>query len=410
MVAIGISLGKPYSRVAVAIDGDQVTLIPNDRGETKTLSCYTPPATSHTPPQIGRLDATSVYDIQRLIGRKFNDPVVQENLRHWPFRVKAGSDFWIVIESSSTTLSPEQVMAALIQFLKQAAETKLAQPIRDAVIAVPSHFSITQRNATRDAGTLAGLNVTLIDEAVAAVLAQVPQLNPYQFIMVFSLGSQNFEISLVEIDYDSHPSVKSFIGPIQTGGDDFDQRLVDWCLQDIKKRWNKAIFDNTSKEALRLSCKQARENLSEAIKSVIEVPKLFDNVNYTTTITRTTFEILCSDLFNNCLTCVDPVLKDANVSIEQIDSIVFVGGSTKMPRFNLLAREFKASYIATEEAIAFGAARYATQGCVSTPSVRKSVSSKASGVMWDQGIVSNPFSRTPLTRTSSTRTPRLSRS
>jgi heat shock protein 1/8 len=368
---IGIDLGTTYSCVGVW-ENDHVVIIANDRGERTTPSyvAYT---------EVERLvgvDAknqaamnpkNTIYDAKRLIGRKYSEKTVQEDIRHYTFDVKPDADDKPIIHvmkgAEHISLHAEQVSSMILERMKQTAETYLGYPVKDAVVTVPAYFNDAQRQATKDAGSIAGLNVIrIINEPTAAAMAYgLHKKTDDNHVLIFDLGGGTFDVSLLNIS-DGTFEVRATSGDTHLGGEDFDNRLVDYCVQEFKKKSGKDITSNDkAMRRLRTYCENAKKVLSTAISTTISIDALADGVDMNITLTRTKFEDLCGDLFIKCMRPVENVLRDANVSKEAVDEIVLVGGSTRIPKVQELLKKFfndkdLCQSINPDEAVAYGAA------------------------------------------------------
>ncbi|SOV78653.1 heat shock protein 70 [Plasmodium reichenowi] len=372
-VAIGIDLGTTYSCVGICRNG-VVDIIANDQGNRTTPSYVAFTDTERligdaAKNQASRNPENTVFDAKRLIGRKFSEPTVQSDMKHWPFTVKSGSDGKPMIEVSyqgeKKTFHPEEISSMVLKKMKEVAETYLGKPVKNAVITVPAYFNDSQRQATKDAGAIAGLNVLrIINEPTAAAIAYGldKKGKGEKNILIFDLGGGTFDVSLLTIE-DGIFEVKATSGDTHLGGEDFDNKLVNFCVQDFKKKnGGKDISKNSkSLRRLRTQCEKAKRVLSSSAQATIEVDSLFDGIDYNVNITRAKFEELCMDQFRNTLTPVEKVLKDAKMDKSQVHEIVLVGGSTRIPKIQQLIKDFfngkePCKAINPDEAVAYGAA------------------------------------------------------
>jgi len=370
--AIGIDLGTTYSCVGVWIN-DRVEIIANDQGNRTTPSYVAFTETERligdaAKNQVARNPTNSVFDAKRLIGRKFDDPIIQKDMKLWPFKVEAGSDGkpMIVVKYKGEVKKfyPEQISAMVLTKMKEVAEAFLNKPIKDAVITVPAYFNDSQRQATKDAGAISGLNVLrIINEPTAAAIAYGldKKGRGEKNVLIFDLGGGTFDVSLLTID-EGIFEVKATAGDTHLGGEDFDNKLVEWCAADFLKKTGIDIRDNPrAMRRLRTQCERAKRILSSSTQTTIEVDSLSESLDYSTIITRAKFEELCLHYFKECIPPVEKVLKDAELSKNQIHEVVLVGGSTRIPKVVQLITEYfngkePNRSINPDEAVAYGAA------------------------------------------------------
>jgi heat shock protein 1/8 len=369
-ISVGIDLGTTYSCVGVWQNG-RVEIIANDMGNRTTPSQV---AFNNNERLIG--DAAknqgssnpknTVFDAKRLIGRKFSDPIVQKDISLWPFAVEADKNDKPLIKvdfnDEQKTFSPEEISAMVLTKMKDIAETYLGQAVASAVITVPAYFNDAQRQATKDAGAIAGIEVLrIINEPTAAAIAYGldKQIDKEKNVLVFDLGGGTFDVSLLSIE-DGIFEVKATAGDTHLGGEDFDNRMVQYILDDIKKKFKKDLVDNArAVRRIKSACERAKRNLSSATTASIEIDSL-DSFDYTFQFSRAKFEELCGDLFRKTMEPVEKVLKDAKMSKSQVHEIVLVGGSTRIPKVQQLLREFfngkeLNQSINPDEAVAYGA-------------------------------------------------------
>merc|ERR1712160_104060 len=310
----------------------------------------------------------TVFDAKRLIGRKFTDPGVQSDMKHWPFKVVSGTGGIPIIEveykGETKQFKAEEISSMVLTKMKETAESYLGQEVKDAVITVPAYFNDAQRQATKDAGTIAGINVLrIINEPTAAAIAYGldRQQTRERNILIFDLGGGTFDVSLLAIE-EGIFEVKATNGHTHLGGEDFDNKLVDFCMADFKKKTSIDISKNPrALRRLRTQCEKAKRILSAAHQAPIECETLAEGEDYNTNISRAKFEELCMDLFRQCMPPVESVLKDAETGKGQIHEIVLVGGSTRIPKIQQMLTDFfngKAlnKSINPDEAVAYGAA------------------------------------------------------
>merc|ERR1719492_200863 len=311
----------------------------------------------------------TVFDAKRLIGRKFNDPVVQKDMEHWPFKVTEGSQgrpvISVTFKGERKEFFAEEISAMVLQKMKQTAEASLGRKVAKAVITVPAYFNDAQRQATKDAGHIAGLEVLrIINEPTAAAIAyglDNAEETEEKNVLIFDLGGGTFDVSLLTID-EGIFQVLATAGDTHLGGEDFDNRLVEFCIQDFKKK-NKLDLRQSARamRRLRTACEQAKRSLSGARRVTIEVDTLFEGIDYHIVISRPKFEKLCEADFQRCMAPVSKVLQDAKMSKNDIHEVVLVGGSTRIPKIQeLLSKFFNGKElnksIHPDEAVAWGAA------------------------------------------------------
>jgi heat shock protein 1/8 len=373
MAAIGIDLGTTYSCVAVW-QNDRVEVIANDQGNRTSPSYVSYTADERLIGDAAKAMASSnptntVFDAKRLIGRSFNDPVVQADKKHWPFEVYAGTGGKPTIrvqhKGEEKILMPEEVSAAVLQKMKQTAEAYLGTTVKDAVITVPAYFNDSQRQATKDAGAIAGLNVLrIINEPTAAALAYGLDNSKgarEKFIIVFDCGGGTHDVSALSID-DGVFEVKATGGDTHLGGEDFDQAIMAWAGGEFKRKTGLDISTNKrAQQRLRAACERAKRALSSGQQASIEVDSLMEGHDLNVVLTRAKFEQLCDELFRRCIKPLDQVLKDAGLAKAQIDEVIMVGGSTRVPRIRQLVSEYFGGKklndsVHPDEAVAVGAA------------------------------------------------------
>jgi len=366
---IGIDLGTTYSCVGI-MKGGAVEILVNDQGNRITPSWV---AWNDDERLVG--DAAknqfasnphrTVYDIKRLIGRKFDDKDVQKDLKHFPFKVvnKGGQPrVKVEVNGAEKTFTPEEVSSMILGKMKEVAESYLGEKVYNAVVTVPAYFNDAQRAATKDAGTIAGLNVLrVVNEPTAAALAYgLDKTDKERQIIVYDLGGGTFDVSVLTVDQGVF-EVQSTAGDTHLGGEDFDQRVVDY----FTKSYNKAHDTDITKNAktmgkLKREVEKAKRALSSQMSTKIEIEAFHEGKDFSETLTRAKFEELNNDLFKKTLKPVEQVLKDAKLKKSDIDDIVLVGGSTRIPKVQAMLEEYfgkKASKgINPDEAVAYGAA------------------------------------------------------
>jgi len=309
----------------------------------------------------------TVFDAKRLIGRKFDSPEVQSDMKHWPFKVvDVGGKPQIQVEykAETKTFTPEEISAMVLVKMKEIAEAYLGGTVKDAVITVPAYFNDSQRQATKDAGVISGLNVLrIINEPTAAAIAYGldKKAAGERNVLIFDLGGGTFDVSLLTIE-DGIFEVKATAGDTHLGGEDFDNRLVAHFSDEFKRKHKKDLTTNPrALRRLRTACERAKRTLSSAAQTSIEIDSLFEGVDFYTSITRARFEELCSDLFRGTLDPVEKVLRDSKIDKNSVHEIVLVGGSTRIPKVQKLVSDFFGGKepnksINPDEAVAYGAA------------------------------------------------------
>ena len=369
--AIGIDLGTTYSCVGVWVN-DHVEIIANDQGNRTTPSYVSFTAEERLIGEASKSSAASnplntVFDAKRLIGQKFNDSKVQQDLKHLSYTVvqKENKPFiQVEFRGETKTFAPEEISSMVLIKMKEIAEAYLGETVKDAVITVPAYFNDSQRQATKDAGTIAGLNVLrIINEPTAAAIAYGldKKSQKDRNILIFDCGGGTFDVSILNID-DSIFEVKATAGDTHLGGEDFDTRIMNHFAEEFKRKYKKDLMQNKkSVRRLRTACEQAKRTLSSATVANVEIDSLFEGYDFTTSITRAKFENICDDLFRQTIAPVEQVLRDSKLSKADIDEVVLVGGSTRIPRIQQLLSEFfggkeLCKAINPDECVAYGAA------------------------------------------------------
>lgn len=371
--ALGIDLGTTYSAVGVW-QNDRVEIIANEHGNRTTPSYVAFTETERLIGDAAKNQASqnpmnTVFDAKRLIGRKLEDAAVQQDIPNWPFTVRSGSSGKTCVEVDAKgerkMFLPEEISAMVLSKMRQTAEAYLGQEVRDAVITVPAYFNDSQRQATKDAGVIAGLNVLrIINEPTAAALAYGldKKTTGEQHVVIFDFGGGTHDVSLITID-DGIFEVKATAGDTHCGGSDLDNIMVDWCVQEFqRKNKNHNVKDNArALNRLRSACEKAKRSLSTSTQASLEIDALVDGIDLNLVLTRAKFEALCESTFRRTIAPLEQVLRDANMSKSDIHEIVMVGGSTRIPKIREMVSNFfngkkLNDSVHPDEAVAYGAA------------------------------------------------------
>ncbi|KAK6766786.1 hypothetical protein RB195_026204 [Necator americanus] len=369
---IGIDLGTTYSCVGVYKNG-RVEIIANDQGNRITPSYV---AFSHENGERMIGDAAknqltinpenTVFDAKRLIGRDFNDKTVQDDIKLWPFKIQDKNNkphVVLKVGKEMKQFAPEEISAMVLTKMKEIAESYLGKEVKNAVVTVPAYFNDAQRQATKDAGTIAGLNVVrIINEPTAAAIAYgLDKKEGERNILVFDLGGGTFDVSMLTIDNGVF-EVLATNGDTHLGGEDFDQRVMEYFIKMYKKKTGKDLRkDNRAVQKLRREVEKAKRALSTQHQVKVEVESIYDGEDFSETLTRAKFEELNMDLFRATLKPVQKVLEDSDLKKEDVHEIVLVGGSTRIPKVQQLIKDFfngkePSRGINPDEAVAYGAA------------------------------------------------------
>jgi heat shock protein 1/8 len=369
---IGVDLGTTYSCVAI-MKNNTVEIIANDQGNRTTPSCVSFNDSERligdaAKNQMSMNPKNTVFDAKRLIGRKFSDATVKSDMKHFPFNIVQGANDKPLINvkymGEQKSFSSEEISAMVLTKMKKTAEDYLGEEVENAVVTVPAYFNDQQRQATKDAGAIAGLNVLrIINEPTAACLCYGlgNETKGEKNVLIFDLGGGTFDISLISID-DGVFEVKATAGDTHLGGEDFDNRLVEHFTKEFKRKNKQDLSDSDrSLRRLRTACEKAKRTLSSSTKATVEIDSLYNGIDFNSSITRARFEDLCGDYFRNTLIPVEKVLMDSKTSKSQVDEIVLVGGSTRIPKVQNLLKEFFNGKnlnmsVNPDEAVAYGAA------------------------------------------------------
>ncbi|XP_071688916.1 heat shock cognate 70 kDa protein-like [Rutidosis leptorrhynchoides] len=375
VLAIGIDLGTTYSCVGALKDG-RIEIIPNEQGNRTTPSCV---AFTDSERFIGDgaknqalvNSANTIFDAKRLIGRSFSDPQVQDDIKLWPFKVTGGlGDTPTIVVSykgQKKEFLVEEISSMILAKMKESAETYLGDVVKNAVVTVPAYFNDSQRQATKDAGNIAGLNVVrMINEPTAAAIAY--GLNYKTSIrskinaLVFDLGGGTFDVSVMTIEKGDIFEVKGVAGDSHLGGEDFDHRMVEHCVEEFKRKFKLDLNENKrALGRLRFACEKAKRILSSTTQTTIKLDCLHDGIDFSMKFTRAKFEELNSSFFEKCIKTVENCLNDAGIKKSCVDEIILVGGSTRIPKVQQMLQEFfdgkqLCKSVNPDEAVAYGAA------------------------------------------------------
>ena len=356
---------------------DRVEIIANDQGNRTTPSYVAFTETERligdaAKNQVAMNPANTVYDAKRLIGRKFSDSTVQADMKHFSFKIISGAAEKPMIEvefkGEKKAFAAEEISAMVLTKMKEIADAYLGGEVKDAVVTVPAYFNDSQRQATKDAGAIAGLNVLrIINEPTAAAIAYGLDKKDgatgqgERNVLIFDLGGGTFDVSLLTIE-EGIFEVKATAGDTHLGGEDFDNRLVNHFVEEFKRKQKKDL--TTSARALRrlrTAAERAKRTLSSSTQASIELDSLFEGVDFFTSISKARFEELNADLFRKCIDPVDKVLRDAKFDKSQVHDVVLVGGSTRIPKVQTMLQEYfngkeLCKSINPDEAVAYGAA------------------------------------------------------
>jgi heat shock 70kDa protein 1/2/6/8 len=370
MVAIGIDLGTTYSCVGWWKD-NRCEIIANDQGNRTTPSYVSFNSEERligdgAKNQASMNPENTIYDAKRLIGRKFDDAAVQADIKNFPFKVISDDNKPKIIatyKNELKTFQPEEISSMILTKMKEVAESYIGETVTGAVITVPAYFNDAQRQATKDAGMIAGLNILrIINEPTAAAIAYgLDKKDEEKNVLIFDLGGGTFDVSLLSID-DGIFEVKATAGDTHLGGEDFDNMLMKYFIDEFKRKHKVDLSDNKrSLTRLKTACEKAKRTLSSSSSATLELESLFEGIDFFTSISKARFESLCMNLFQKCINPVTRVLQDAGISKSNVHEIVLVGGSTRIPKVQeLLVSFFNGKElnkgINPDEAVAYGAA------------------------------------------------------
>ena len=370
--AIGIDLGTTYSCVGVW-QHDRVEIISNDQGNRTTPSyvAFTDDERligDAAKNQTAMNPKNTVFDAKRLIGRKFSDRKVQDDMKDWSYEVIAGPGDKPMINVEShgekKVFSPEEISSMVLTKMKDIAESFMGKTVKDAVVTVPAYFNDSQRQATKDAAAIAGLNcLRIINEPTAAAIAYGLDKNKDEDknVLIFDLGGGTFDVSLLNIEGGIF-EVKATAGDTHLGGEDFDARLLRHFSEEFKRKHKKDLSGNArALRRLRTACERAKRTLSSTSQTTVEIDSLFEGIDFYSSITRARFEDLNADLFRKCMEPVEQVIRDAKMDKVKVDEVVLVGGSTRIPKIQQMLSSFfngkeLNKSINPDEAVAYGAA------------------------------------------------------
>jgi len=366
---IGIDLGTTYSCVGIYKNG-RVEIIPNDQGNRITPSYVAYTEDERLIGEAAKNQATinpaqTLFDVKRLIGRRFKDSTVQKDKKLLPYEIvdKGGKpQIRVKIKGEWKDMGPEEVSSVVLVKMKETAENYLGKEVKHAVITVPAYFNDAQRQATKDAGTISGMNVLrIINEPTAAAIAYGLDKKTEKNILVYDLGGGTFDVSLLTLD-NGFFEVVATNGDTHLGGEDFDQRVMQHFIKIFNKKHGKDMTkDKRSLQKLRKEVEKTKRALSSTHQARMEIEALYDGVDFSETLTRARFEELNADLFKNTLGPVKQVMEDSGLKKNQVDEVVLVGGSTRIPKVQQLMKDFFNGKepnrgINPDEAVAYGAA------------------------------------------------------
>lgn len=372
MVAIGLDLGTTYSCIGIYRD-ERVEIVANEQGNRTTPSYVAFNETERlvgdgAKNQAGMNPTNTLYDVKRLMGRRFNDPEVQKALTHLSYKVqddgKNRPQIVVQFQGEEKKLYPEEVSAMVIQRMKEIAEMYLGEEVKDMVITVPAYFNDAARQATKDAAVIAGVNVLrIINEPTAAAIAYGLDncKGVAKNVLIFDCGGGTFDVTIINID-DGIFEVLATGGDCFLGGEDIDNKLVDHFAQDFQRKHKKSLKDNArAVKRLKQACERLKRNLSTSSQASLELDALYDGVDYVSNLSRARFDELMGDLYRKCMSSVESVLKDSKLGKSDIHDIVLVGGTSRIPKLQELLSSFfggkeLCKSVNPDEAVAYGAA------------------------------------------------------
>jgi heat shock protein 1/8 len=373
MVAIGIDLGTTYSCVGWWKD-NRCEIIANDQGNRTTPSyvAFTDEERligDSAKNQASMNPENTVYDAKRLIGRKFDDAALQSDIKTFSYSVVSQENKPVIkvqYKKEEKIFQPEEISSMVLIKMKEIAESYIGEEVKDAVVTVPAYFNDSQRQATKDAGHIAGLNVLrIINEPTAAAIAYgLDNQTAEKNVLIFDLGGGTFDVSLLNID-EGIFEVKATAGDTHLGGEDFDQLIMQHFIQEFKRKHKGDLTTNKrSLRRLKTACERLKRHLSSASTANLEIESLFEGIDFFSSMTRAKLESICMHLFQKCMNPVQKVLQDSGISKSNIDDIVLVGGSTRIPKIQDLLSQFfggkeLSKNINPDEAVAYGAAAQA---------------------------------------------------